>query len=69
LRFYAKAPWPLGDADKALAQAAEIARRDPKRGLAAYQALTALFEKAGDKQEALSAAQAAQKLAPAPAGR
>jgi Flp pilus assembly protein TadD len=68
MRFYAKAPWPLGDSDKALAQAAEIARRDPKRGLAAYQALVAIFGKAGEKEEALSASRAAQKLAPAPPG-
>ncbi len=37
---------------------------DPRRGAAAYLAIAAIFEKDGRKQEALSAAQAAQALAP-----
>lgn len=32
MRFYREAPWPLGDKAKAEAQAAEILRRDPRRG-------------------------------------
>ena len=35
MEFYATAPWPIGDADKAMEQAAEIARRDARRGMAA----------------------------------
>lgn len=63
MRFCAKAPWPLGDADKALALAAEIAKRDPKRGAAAYLRIASLFEKQGRVQQALSATQEAQRLA------
>jgi tetratricopeptide (TPR) repeat protein len=65
MRFYAKAPWPLGDPAKALLMAAEIAKRDPKRGSAAYLSIAATFDRQGRKQEALSASQAAQNLAPA----
>jgi tetratricopeptide (TPR) repeat protein len=32
MRFYREAPWPLGNREKAQAQAAEIARRDQRRG-------------------------------------
>jgi tetratricopeptide (TPR) repeat protein len=67
MRFYAKAPWPLGDGDKALDQAAEIARQDPRRGLAAYRTLAILLEKEGRHTAALSAQQAAQSLAAGPA--
>lgn len=67
MRFYAKAPWPLGDPEKALLQAAEIAKRDPKRGASAYLAIAAVFEKAGRRQLALSATKAAQDLASGPA--
>lgn len=63
MRFCAKAPWPLDDAEKALALADEIARRDPKRGAAAYRLIASLFEKRGMAQKALIASQAAQKLA------
>ncbi len=63
MRFYAKAPWPLGDAGKALAQAAEIAHRDPARGRTAYLALASGFEKGGQHADALSATRAAQSLA------
>jgi cytochrome c-type biogenesis protein CcmH/NrfG len=66
MRYYAKAPWPLGDATKALDQAAEIARRSPPRGLAAYRSLVGTFERAGRKEAALSADQAAQSLARRP---
>jgi hypothetical protein len=63
MRFYAKAPWPLGDSGRALDQAAEIARRDPARGLAAYRSLVGTFERAGRKEAAQSADLAAQSLA------
>jgi tetratricopeptide (TPR) repeat protein len=66
MRFCAKAPWPLGDPDRALAQAAEIAKRDPKRGSAAYRLIAALFEKQGRTRQALYASQASQRLAGAP---
>jgi len=65
MQFYAKAPWPLGDSSRALSMAGEIARRDPKRGLAAYQAIGAIFERKGLKEAALAAGRAAQSLAPA----
>jgi len=67
MRYYAKAPWPLGDGGKALDQAAEIARQDPRRGLAAYQTLATLLDKEGRHEAALSARQAAQILAAGPA--
>ena len=35
LQFYAQAPWPIGSSSKAADQAAEIAKRDPVRGLLA----------------------------------
>ena len=35
LQFYAQAPWPMGSSSKAAAQADEIAKRDPQRGLLA----------------------------------
>jgi tetratricopeptide (TPR) repeat protein len=65
MRFCAKAPWPLGDPGKALDLASEIARRDPRRGEAAYRLIAVLFEKQGRTHEASAAAQAAQDLAPA----
>jgi tetratricopeptide (TPR) repeat protein len=65
MQFYAKAPWPLGDPAKALAMAGEIAKRDPKRGLAAYQSIAAVFDRRGLGEEALAAGRAAQSLAPA----
>jgi tetratricopeptide (TPR) repeat protein len=63
MRFYAKAPWPLGNAIRARSLADHIAKLDPRRGAAAYLAIAAIFEKDGRKQESLSAAQAAQALA------
>jgi Flp pilus assembly protein TadD len=66
MKFYAKAPWPLGDAGKALALAAQIAKYDPMRGAAAYRSIQATFERKGRTVEAKSAADAAQSLAPAP---
>lgn len=66
MQFYAKAPWPLGDADKAVAMAADIAKADPKRGAAAYRSIAAFFDKAGRHDRALAALQEAQRLAPGP---
>jgi cytochrome c-type biogenesis protein CcmH/NrfG len=66
MRFYAKAPWPLGNPTKALALAAQIAKLDPKKGAAAYLAISAIFEKDGHGPEAHTARQAAQSLAPDP---
>jgi predicted Zn-dependent protease len=63
MRFYAKAPWPLGSPERARSLADHIAKLDPKRGAAAYLAIAAIFEKDGRKQESLSAAQVAQALA------
>jgi len=63
MQFYAKAPWPLGDPDKALAMAGEISKRDPKRGVEAYRSIEALFARNGRKEQALAASQAAQSLA------
>jgi tetratricopeptide (TPR) repeat protein len=62
MRFYAKAPWPLGDPDKALQLAAEIAKRDPKRGAAAYTSISEQFEKSGRNELALAALKAAHSL-------
>ena len=64
MRFCAKAPWPLGDPGRALALAARVAKRDPRRGAADYRLIASLFEKEGHAQQALSASQAAQRLAP-----
>jgi tetratricopeptide (TPR) repeat protein len=63
MRFYATAPWPLGNADRALALAAQIAKRDPRRGIAAYRSIQASFERNGRPELAQSASQAAQSLA------
>jgi hypothetical protein len=65
MRFYAKAPWPLGDGAKALALAGDIASRDPKKGADEYKALVAMFTKEGRTQEAADASKAAQSLAAA----
>jgi tetratricopeptide (TPR) repeat protein len=64
MRFYAKAPWPLGDPSKALSLAADIAKVDPRLGEAAYRSIAELFERSGRKEQARSASQAAQNLAP-----
>lgn len=65
MEFYAKAPWPIGDAGKAMEQASEIAKRDPKRGLAAYHAVARILERAGRHEESVAATEAAQRLAAA----
>jgi tetratricopeptide (TPR) repeat protein len=65
MQFYAKAPWPLNDPEKAIAMAGEIAKRDPKRGLAAYQLIAVLFNRRHLPDWAHTALEAAQRLAPA----
>jgi tetratricopeptide (TPR) repeat protein len=63
MTFYAQAPWPLGDADKAFEQARAIAARDPRRGAAAYRTIAAIFQKDGRGERAESARREAQNLA------
>jgi tetratricopeptide (TPR) repeat protein len=48
LQFYAQAPWPIGSSSKAAAQAAEIAKRDPVRGLLAQITLKTSEKKYAD---------------------
>ena len=64
MKFYAKAPWPLGNAGRALGLAAQISRYDPKRGAAAYRSIQATFERTGRAEQAKLASDAAQSLAP-----
>jgi tetratricopeptide (TPR) repeat protein len=64
MEFYAKAPWPLGDPGKALSLAAGIAALDPGRGAAAYRKAASIFEAHGLAEQARTASQAAQNLAP-----
>jgi hypothetical protein len=63
MEFYAKAPWPLGDADKAMDLAGQIARRDAKSGAAAFNRVAGIFESKGRDDLALLARQSAQRLA------
>ena len=63
MEYYAKAPWPLGDADKAFEQASEIARRNPANGVAAYRKIAGIFQRAGQAARAEFARTAAQNLA------
>ena len=65
MEFYARAPWPLGGAKKALEQADEIARIDRMRGVEDDLFLSEIFEKNNAKSDARSACQAAIRLAPA----
>jgi hypothetical protein len=65
MRFYAKAPWPLGDAAKALQMAAYVATKDAKRGEGDYRSLADTLRKAGHGDQADVALKLAQSLAPA----
>jgi tetratricopeptide (TPR) repeat protein len=65
MRFYAKAPWPLGDTNKAFEMAAYVSTKDPKRGAQDYRALAETLRKSGHPDQADSAAKLAQSLAPA----
>jgi tetratricopeptide (TPR) repeat protein len=62
MQFYARAPWPLGSQSRANLQAAEIARRDPARGVHAFLVLGRSFEKAGDRAAARDAYASALRL-------
>jgi Flp pilus assembly protein TadD len=64
MKFYAQAPWPLGDAGNAESMAKAIATLDPKRGVLAYVVLGEIFEKKGNKSNAKAAYAAALKLDP-----
>jgi tetratricopeptide (TPR) repeat protein len=59
----ARAPWPLANPARALGLAAAIAGKDPRRGSAAYRAIASIFERQGRAEQALSARQAAERLA------
>jgi len=63
--FYSQAPWPLGRASRALAQAAEISRRDSSRGVQAYLRLVEIFERKEDFSAARDACKAALRFDPA----
>ena len=65
MRFYAKAPWPLGDTPRAFQMAAYIAAKDPRRGADDYRSLADTLRKAGHADDANSASKLAQSLAPA----
>jgi Flp pilus assembly protein TadD len=64
MKFYAQAPWPLGDVENAESMAKAIATLDPKRGVLAYVVLGEIFEKKGNKSNAKAAYLAALKLDP-----
>ncbi len=56
-------PAALADRGRALGPAAATAGKDPRRGSAAYRATASVFERQGRAQQALSARQAAERLA------
>ena len=64
MRFYAKAPWPLGDAAEALRQAGQIAAQDRPRGLRACLDLERIFENSHAQSAARDACAAALEIAP-----
>ncbi|HEY1847690.1 MAG TPA: hypothetical protein VGG37_00730 [Opitutaceae bacterium] len=64
MRFYAKAPWPLGEPDKAVALAVDISRRAPSRAEEAFKSLADSFDAAGRKERAAEARKMAAGLAP-----
>jgi tetratricopeptide (TPR) repeat protein len=65
MQFYAKAPWPLEDLEKAWAQAAEIARRNGARGAKAYLELGRILSRKSNRLQARKAYEAALQLDPA----
>ncbi len=65
MQFYARAPWPLGSAERARSQADEILRRDPARGLRTFLNLGRSLEKAGNRASARDAYAVALRLDPA----
>jgi len=64
MQFYARAPWPLGSALKARAQAGEILRRDAARGVRAFIYLGRELEKSGSRAAAREAYATALKADP-----
>ena len=64
MKFYAQAPWPLGDTENAESMAKAIATMNPKKGVQAYVIMGDIFEKKGSKSNAKSAYSAALKLDP-----
>jgi cytochrome c-type biogenesis protein CcmH/NrfG len=64
MEFYARAPWPLGDSDKAAAEAQEIARRSPALAVSTELHLGRMLEKRGETPEALAAYREAARLDP-----
>jgi len=64
VQFYGQAPWPVGNTMKARAHAAEIGRRDPRRGARAWVMLGRLLEKKSEVALAKSSYQKALDLAP-----
>jgi len=64
MKFYGRAPWPLGDSDKALAQAGEIGRYSSPRGTKAYLELERIFERSGRRSDARAACRAALGIDP-----
>jgi tetratricopeptide (TPR) repeat protein len=51
MQFYSQAPWPIGSSSKAYAQAEEIRKRDPIRGLTALITLKSGEKKYADATE------------------
>ncbi len=64
MQFYARAPWPLGSAARARAQADEILRRDPTRGPRTFLLLGRALEKAGNRSGAREAYGVVLRLEP-----
>ena len=64
MRFYAEAPWPLGDVPKAFAAAEEIHRRNAGRGLGALIWLGRYFSAHGQNADARDACARASRLDP-----
>ncbi len=64
MQFYARAPWPLGDSQRARREAAEIGRRSPSRGARAWELLGRIRDREGDRDGARSAYREALRLEP-----
>jgi tetratricopeptide (TPR) repeat protein len=66
IEFYAKAPWPIGDRDRSMELAAELARQDPAQSRAAYLNLAGIFDKDHATERARQARERASAVAPPP---
>jgi cytochrome c-type biogenesis protein CcmH/NrfG len=64
MEFYARAPWPLGDAPRAVVEATEIARRSPRLGARAWDTLGRIRAGQGDAAGARDAYGRALRLEP-----